>query len=340
MSSSSYREILRQAWTTVWSNKILWLWGFFALVLLGNNRAYNLIVNNLNAISGKDLTDFYALKFFGQTITSFDQTKTILGNIVNFAADKPSSFFLALAGILIGIIVIFALIWLVITSQISLIQSVQAISEGRKTGIKESIKKSRNYFWPVLGLNIIIQITIFVLFFIFVYPIVAYTSFFSTTAAILFVIFFLVFIPLSIILAFLTIYSSSYIILKNQKIFTAIKSAWHLFRKNWLPSLEVGLILLLIDIGLALGIVIITFLLFIPFSLLFVIFYFIASDIALSITSLLLLITVVALVLLSTSILSAFQYSVWTLLFLSLTEKSIPGKIFETLASIKKHFTK
>lgn len=338
--ASSYREILKKAWSITWSNKILWLLGFFALVLLGNNRAYNLIINNLDTISGKDLTNFYTLKFFGRTVTSFDQARTISANIVNFAASKPLLFVLALIGLLIGVLIVLALIWLAITAQINLIKKIQELNENKKTGLKESIKESRRYFWPILGLNALVQIAIFVLFFIFVYPIVAYVSFSSAAAEISFVVFFLLFIPLSIILAFLAIYSSSYIILKNQKLFTAIKSAWRLFINNWICSLEVGLILLLIDIGLALGMVVVTFLLFIPFSLLFVIFYFIASDIALSIISILLGLVVAALVLISTSILSAFQYSVWTLLFLDLTEQKNPGRIFETLSSLKNRFSR
>jgi len=339
MNHPFYRQILKKAWQIAWENKILWFFGFFAIALLGNNRAYNLIFNNLDIITRKDLTTYFTFRLYKKIFTSPHQIINFFNNLGNFIVEKPLSFFLFALIILVIIALVLFLIWLMITSQISLIRNIDRINKNKKIGFKESFKASK-HFWSVLGLNFIVQIIIYFLFILFIYPTVAYTSFFSRTTTIFFLLFFLIFVPLSIIIAFLTIYTSSYIILKNQKVFEAINSAWHLFIRNWLPSLEMGLILFLIDLGVTLGLIILIILFSIPFILLSIIFYFLASKFGLILISILIIIFLVALIIFSTALLSTFQYSAWTLLFLNLTEKNVPSKIVETISSLKNYLKK
>lgn len=335
-----YRQILKRAWEITWENKILWFFGFFALALLGNNRAYNLVLNNLDMISRQDLTTFYTFRLYERALTSFDGILGFLNNLGNLIINKPLSIFLSILIFLaIGALAL-ALVWLMINSQVCLIKGINRAKENKKIGFKDSFLGARKYFWPVLGLNALVQIVIYLLFIIFIYPAIAYSPFFSAATAILFLIFFLIFIPLSIILAFLTIYASSFIVLKNQRLLESLGSAWRLFVQNWLPSLEMGLILFLVDIAAALGFIILVILLGIPFILLSVIFYFLASQAGIIFVMVLIVICLVALVILFTAILSTFQYSAWTLLFLSLTEKKFAGKIVEIFSSLKNYIKK
>lgn len=335
-----YRQILKRAWEITWENKILWFFGFFALALLGNNRAYNLVLNNLDLISREDLTTFYTFRLYERALTSFDGIIIFFNGLGNLIINKPLSFFLSILIFLAVTTLMLALVWLMINSQICLIKGIDRAKEKKKIGIKDSFLLARKYFWPILGLNIVVQIIIYLLFIIFIYPAIAYSSFFSALTSILFIFFFVIFIPLSIILAFLTIYASSFIVLRDQKLIKSIGSAWQLFYKNWIPSLEMGLILFFIDIAAALGLIILIILLGIPFLLLSVIFYFLASQAGLIFVAILMVICLIALIIIFTAILSTFQYSAWTLLFLNLTEKNFSGKIVEIFAVLKSYLRK
>ena len=335
-----YRQILKKAWEITWENKTLWFFGFFALALLGNNRAYNFVLNNLDLISRQDLTAFYTFRLYERALTSFDGIINFFNSLGNLIINKPLSFFLSTLIFLAVTALALALVWLMINSQICLISGIGRAKENKKIGFKDSFLLARKYFWPILELNIIVQIIIYLLFIIFIYPAIAYSSFFSAITSILFIFFFLIFIPLSIILAFLTIYASSFVILRNQGLLKSIGSAWHLFYKNWIPSLEMGLILFLIDIAAALGLIILIILLGIPFILLSVIFYFLASQAGLIFVAILMVICLIALIIIFTAILSTFQYSAWTLLFFNLTEKKFAGRIVEIFSALRSYLRK
>ncbi len=333
MTTFSYRQLLKNSWEITWNNKILWVFGFFAVTLLGNNRAYNFILNNLDLMTQEDLTGFYTFRLYRRALTSWGPIANLFSNIGNLIFNRPLAFFLsALLGLIIiaGILV---LVWFVIISQICLIKNIGPASRNKKIEFKKSIKQATKYFWPVFGLNLLVQVIIYFFFLLLVYPSVAYTQIFSEAATILNFIFFLIFIPLSLILAFLAIYASSYIILENQKLFEAIRSAWNLFLKNWLLSLEISLILILINLLAVIGLIVLIILLGIPFILFSIIFYFLASDFGLFLLAIIAIAGLIILISVFTAILSTFQYTTWTLLFLQLTERGATSKIVEAISS-------
>jgi len=329
--SISYREIIKKSWQITWNNKILWFFGFFAMSLLGNNRAYKLILDNFDALGRQDLTNYYNYRAYGQALLS---GKGIMGVFSGWSGIGFMSFISSIIIFALIAFVVIAVVWLSIISQIAIIKGIQKASLGKKLYFKELIGEAKEYFWPVLGLNLLAQVAIFALFFIFIYPAVTYAPFFSNATTILFLLFFLLFVPLSLTLAFLIIYASSCIILKNQSLKKSLGSAWKLFYKNWLPSLEMTILLFLLDIAAAIGLAITVLLLAIPFGLLAIIFYFILGNLGLAIIAVVSIIFLLVLVILFTSALTTFQYSAWTVLFLRLGDKGASGKIVEALSSV------
>jgi hypothetical protein len=337
--SLSYREIIKKSWQITWNNKILWFFGFFAMSLFSNSRTFNLIIDNLNNLSRQDLSTYYAFQSFKAALAPA-QIITFFSGLKNLLLAKPLFFFTALLVCLIVLVIILFIVWLAITSQISLIRGAAEANDDKKIKLKKSILEAQTSFWLVLGLNVIKSIILIILFAVFIYPFIAYPSFFSDATTIAFLIFFLVFIPLSVILNFTIIYASSFVVLKKEKVRTAISSAWILFCKNWLLSLEIGLLLLLIDFLAALALVVFMTLLAIPFGLLLVIFSFVASDLGLKLVSVLIICASILAVIFFTALISTFQYATWTILFLKLAGKSAKSKTTETLSALSSYFKK
>ena len=67
---------------------------------------------------------------------------------------------------------------------------------------------------------------------------------------VLFVVSFIIFIPLAVMVSFITRYASCYVVLKNYRFRDSFKLGITLFTKNWLISLEMALALILVSISL------------------------------------------------------------------------------------------
>jgi hypothetical protein len=139
-------------------------------------------------------------------------------------------------------------------------------------------------------------------------------------ASISYVILFIVFIPLALILSLLLKYAVIYIVLQGKGFVDAWVESWRLFLRNWLISIEMGLILFIIQFLVTLALVFIVLALMIPFLF----FAFLVGGISISgfwIVMLVAMVLIFALTLLTGALFTTFQISSWTGLFLELTGK-------------------
>ena len=309
----SYRLILKQAWNIAWKHKYLWLFGLFASIAAASGSfEYQILANSFQASALEN--SYYhinSLILVGKTVGAL-----CLGFISLFSYDILT-IINTLTVIIITFTLIAAFVWLAISSQGALVISVKKLLAIKKKeavlNIRENLVKGHHNFWPVLGLNILIKILIGLALFIMGVPLLFLAVDGSFYLAIIYTLAFIIFTPIAIALSLMIKYAIAYKVLDNENFSVALKKSINLFFNNWLISLEMGIILFIISFlaGLLLLLLIAIF-----------IFPYISFAISYGLSWLIILLMLLALILILFvgSLLTTFQISAWTSLFLELKE--------------------
>jgi hypothetical protein len=314
-----YRDVLKKSLAITWHHKYLWFFGLFAAVLSGVG-SYDLPTGQ-----GPDswFSPFYNgfYSFFHQGITGggiFDALATAF-------KDNPLATFAFLVFSVVLLILTVFLLWLTIVSEVGLINNSAKIisSNGKKekTTIGEGVEVGIKNFWPVLGYNLITSIVITFLLFLVSLPLIFVVPGSSIKIAWLYSLLFFVFIPLSLVIYFICKYAICFKVLKGKSFVDSIVDALKLFGKNWIISLEMAIILFLIDILFILAIVLAIKILAIPYLFLVSIVAAILPIIVSQVVLALGLIVALLFVVLAGSILMTFKLTAWTDVFINLVDK-------------------
>lgn len=310
----SYRKILQQAINITWKNKYLWFFGLFA-TLVGTGGEYQLL-NNISENDGEKI-------FFKLSSSSiFDPAAWS-----NFFTYLSSDYWRAMSSVILLIVIIALAIFILIlsiTSQGALVQQTEKIANKKTKDINLSsgTLAGQKHFWPVLGINIGLKIIISLMFSLIAIPIIFSGGSILTTT--IYVILFLLFIPIIISFSLIARYAIAYVVIKKNKLSEALDNAWYLFKKNWLVSVEMAIILVLLNIFFALVVIILIFLISAPFLVLSIMF----SGFAIFwLFAFLGIVTLFISIIIFGSMITSFQISAWTLLFLSLLGNKGKSKI-------------
>lgn len=308
-----YRPILKKALNITWKFKSLWFLGFFAALISSGGEFELLSRIFLNPINNEPMTKGVINSFKMGLENSLPSGGNLWTNIWNLIMSAPVNLIATVLVLLVMIIIAFFIIWLIVVSQAGLIRNTDLASQGKSATINEGIDAGLASFWPILIVNFIYKIILLVIFIILGKEILLLVSL-GSWGIIIHISLLVLFSFITIIISFIVRYQIFYIVLRKEKIITALKSAWQLFTGNWLISLEMAFLLFLIymvvlytvtfatAILLALPLVVATYPLSIPI--------FVIMALALTSVILILIITILA-----TSLLSVFQWSSWILLF-------------------------
>ncbi|MDA3802890.1 MAG: hypothetical protein PF488_03270 [Patescibacteria group bacterium] len=318
----SYRIILKQAWQITKKYKYLWFFALFAsITAIGGSWEYNIIIQN----GGGNIVD-NSYAWLEKMIGVFDLI-TALG--AGFVAMFKSGFFGIMNGLAIiitTIAILIAGIWLGISSQGALINSLKKIlnnkNKKKEIGIRirENLTVGHKNFWPLFGLNILIKLFVLSALFFIGLPLLILAIKDIAALHVLYIILFVIFIPLATGAALAVKYAVAYQVFDEKGFIVSLNRGLRLFIKNWLVSLEMAVILFIISFltGMVfLGII------FFPLSLLF------TGAIALQIMWLayfILFIAIAAIIIFGT-ILTNFQVSAWMILFVEIKEKGFIAKL-------------
>ncbi len=316
----SYRSILKQAWFIAWKNKHLWFFGLFAsLAVAGGSMEYQFmtqstsqgLINGSYGILDKLLAFSNLLQQVGLGILDlFHQDFFTILNTLTIT--------------LLTLTIICLFVWLAISSQAALVDSVKKLMSAKKKTVNLSIRsgltEGNHHFWSVLGLNIFIKILIGFAFFIVSLPLLFLALSDQPSFIIAYTILFVIFVPIAVSLSLIIKYAISCRVLENKSIVSSLNYAWRLFKKNWLISLEVALLLFIISFLASALLLIIIGVFFFPllwFSLAF------------SMPWLTIVIILLALVLaaLFGSLFTTFQVCAWTDLYLQLKDNKGKAKL-------------
>ncbi|MFA5248290.1 MAG: hypothetical protein WC415_03520 [Patescibacteria group bacterium] len=314
-----YRDILKKSWKITWGHKYLWFFGLFAALLTGIGRynvSFSQSAENWNSslfagLSNIANSGLLAGNFFSSLLLHFRQDP--------LAATTYLIFLLTI------LIISFLLLWLAVVSQGGLINNaskiIKANGKNGKTTIKEGLFHGNKNFWQILGINLIAA---------------AFTSFFAALVglpllyagvrsnpvlALLYVLLFILFIPLALIISFLGKYAVCYKVIKGKSFVDSVVEAINLFGKNWLISIEMSLLLFMVDVLAIFSGALIILSLSVPYRFIAVVAgLIIAPGISLLIIAVGLALALIF-VIFAGAALVTFKTIAWTDMFISLNDK-------------------
>jgi hypothetical protein len=323
-----YRNILKQAWQLTWHNKYLWWFGIFA-ALLGNGGELEILFNNI----GNDPKQ--ALFPAWQNIASTGVFRiSTLNNIINLFRQDFLNMILVLIISLIVLAIILFIVWLVIVSQAAIVNNASLVISDKKNTFRDGMDSGVLNFWPILILNILIKAVIYALLIIISLPMIFYQG--NTSANIFYILSLMIIVPIAIVLSFVMKYAIAYVVINKLKVGQALKQSWRLFRKNWLISFEMAVILFFINLFVGLGIVLTILTLAVPFLFLGLIFYYSFSLIGSWLIAGLAFVSFIFIIILFGAALSVFQISSWTGLFLELDKNLGTSKLVRMVNNLVK----
>lgn len=308
-----YTDILKRAFLITWNNKFLWFFGVFA-AFLTNGGVYDVLIRKFSFLgTGK-------IPFISHSYWISDLLEFFSWSSMKFMfANSPVAASMLLLVEIIVVVAVIGLIWLVVMSQITLIKSIAEIDKTKptKAGKKGLVdfRKMKQHFLSVLGVNVLAKLLVLLSLLIIAAFLVYNITGSGIIGSIFYLVCFVLFIIFSLIVSFVTIYATCYIILKKAKFWDSIRQAIKLFYRNWMISIEMAFILFVITFLTGLGLTVVLFLALAPVLLALMISYSLASVIAFNLFFALAVLLLIGLLIFYGAAIVTFQISAWVLLY-------------------------
>lgn len=310
MKKNIYRENLKKAWEITKKNKLLWIFGLFA-ALLGNGGEFQILAKIFEGVSNS--------QGGASQVVSFSPRASGTGQ---FFLNNPMEFFLALFAVLAILFLIGFFIWVAVASQTALINGINRRLLNLEINFEEGLGTGNKKFNSVLGINIILKFAIYVIIFLIGMPLISMILKSNSSATIILCpLIFIILIPLAVTISFIAKYALAFVVLKDKDFFDALRSAFKLFLKNWVISLEMAFILF--SINFLVGLLTILCLILVSTPLLAISFIYSIIGLPLFGLAMIFLVMAVDLVILCFvgAFLATYQWTTWIILFKQLTSK-------------------
>ena len=328
-----YRYILKRAWSITWKNKWLWIFGLFAATL-GNGGSINILINGLDNVQMQ--ASFLAnLKILFSSSTIGEA-----GNLISQFFQNLTIYYTFL--FILIIIAFIVILYLAITTQGALLISIYNIYKNKQAGLKKGFEVGKKKFWSIFAANLSGKLLVYLIFFILSIPFLFLYLKYNNILwqLVMLVVGFIVFVPFAVIVSFLVKYAVLYLVVENLTFKESVKKAWILFKNNWLVSLEIAVILFVINVVAAAVVIFSYFFIAMPFIALVYLSFQMGIEFMFWIGiiggSALLLVVIFLL----GAILSTYQSAVWVLVFNQLNESVVISKIQRLAAKASSIFVK
>jgi len=301
-SKPIYRPLFLEAWKTVWHNKRLWLVGIFATAMATGGLFESTNGNWQTALKGRMLIE----QFINGTIPGYQWLVTYSRYLA--AMEPTQQYFLSTMVLLI----ILALVTIGVLAQGALLAGAL---EKTPANFRELLKNGGHFFWRILCLDILGKLGLGLVFILTVAPVAflnplpygwhKYPPFVSLV----------LFLVGAILVTIIQMLSLTGVVRKHLNVRGAIAEAWYILRFHLLVSFELGVLLLITSLLAALATLVVLFVLALPLTLLFSLAAIIASPILYVVSILISAVLIISTILLASGLLTAFQYTVWSLFF-------------------------
>ncbi|MCX6784868.1 MAG: hypothetical protein NTV81_02945 [Candidatus Komeilibacteria bacterium] len=326
MGNTLYRHLLKSSYLITKKYKRLWWLGLF-IAFLGSGGEYQTLVDYLRQLINQ-----------GPIITNINHGYLFLTNMTN---SWGAIFSLALLAAILIIAILF-FFWIVATCFGVLMKTVADLPTNLPPKLNfsawETWDQVKNKSIKILGLYLVAKVLTYAILALIIVPFLylIWQSGNFTLNVIVTFFSFLIFVPLSIIISFVTKYAAAYVVLRQQRFGEAWTNGWRLFFSNWLISLEMALVMLIINLLISLVFSVVALLIFSPGFFLGIVQLNAQPQLlgGLTIASTTIIIILSAFL---AAIVSTFQTVAWTLLFLRLNE---PFPALSKLIRLASHLPK
>ena len=317
-----YKELVMAVAKVTLHYKYLWFFGLFA-AFLSNGGLYQSITGSSSSSLTPDWTKLKETGIFDWSIVS---------QVVAFAQADPLGLWWRLSVLAVILILGLFILWLAVVAQGGLINNIAKINLGKRTDFKDGVASGRANLWPVFFFKLIekiILVAVISLSWLSVLDALNYAHNFWLRS--LYTLIIALIIVLTAALALGIRYSLTYAVIKGARFIEALGAGFSLLVKNWLVSLESGVIIFILNF--LLGSIILTLIsaLTIPFIFLMFVFYKLALAWGMTITLTLGVIILFVLVAVAGGSLATFNHAFWVTVWLKIAREkqaSWLGSIF------------
>ena len=321
----SYRLFLKQALDITKKYRYLWFFGIFAS-LLSIGSEYQLITQSATAKPGGSFLSN------GNIIWQIILSPDFYQGFATLAAENRAALLAVICIFLLSVGLAITMLYLAILSQSAIIShSAQILLNKKKKNnlnISDGLADAKQHFWRVLGLNFFSYITIIFSLFLISLPLVFLIITDTLAISIAYTLLFIIFAPVALSIALIIKYAIASRVLENTSLISSIQKGLKIFKNNWLVSLEMALILFIINFIVGIITLFLIALLFMPMLFISLQFY---SPILAAIS----LVLSIGTMLVVASWLNTFQIAAWTSLYLNLQDTKGKSKLERLFAKKK-----
>jgi hypothetical protein len=221
----NFGDVFSKAWNTVWKNKVLWIFGFFASLI-----AYN---GNGNNGDGGGIT---WRESFNYTPGNMPRWFYNFGNDLESMFDRVSTgewIALGLGLVIIGILFFLVKLFLGHVGRGAVIRGAVMADDGQKLKFGQLFNQGLHYFWKLLGLWALIVVAVIVV-------VIAAILLSLVTLGVGAILLLCLSLPILIGFSLWIMQTNIFIVVEDEDIFTAIGHAW-----NWVFEQHLGNYLLM-----------------------------------------------------------------------------------------------
>ncbi|MBI2436409.1 MAG: hypothetical protein HYV41_01530 [Candidatus Magasanikbacteria bacterium] len=322
MKEPTYRDALKAGYDLAWHHKSLWLFGLFA-AFLGQMGFVELIAKITRGVATTSSSS--ALVYMWNLLSVLKPSA--IAEQLEMSVDKWVW--------LLWLVVIFAgfalmLLFISVVSQGAIVHSTARYIDKKGKKFEDadvSWHASRVHFWRLLVLNILRKVLTISFVIFATWGMYNAIIFPRVGDILLFLLLFLLATVMGMILSFLLVYAVGYVVVENQKLIPALQNAWRMFTDHWFVSLEIGFIMIVLNV-LALALVIFgLYVFFLPSLFMWtiaVVFHSQALFMAGVIVGFILFALYMALI---ASMFTVFTTATWTYLFTKMHKKGVVSRL-------------
>lgn len=252
-----YRDVFIDAVKLAWKQRRFWPLAFFASILLSMG-SYDVFLNSSEDIAGT------VGAFFDGSKNQFFQSafRTLIDRSGNFLDLLTTIQILSASSIVLIGLAVFSCI-----CQGGLVFALGAWHRGETITRREALRVGTAAMWPVIALNALSLMTLYILRFLVATALYLVFGLETATAWYIYLISYVFFLAASFFIAIVQIFALNALILQGAPVGAAVTRGYELFKKHWLITLEVSLVLFLTVSAFSIFFGLIASLFIIPFTL-------------------------------------------------------------------------
>lgn len=304
-----YRRIVADAWRIAWVHKHLWMFGFFATFLgLGG------ISEVLLGVYDRTIDTFSLAPVVGPAalIPGLDTVRAIIA-----FSSYPAVSLLIFLVVSLAFLAVF--VWIISVAASALIASINKIEKGSEPTFSEGLKLGAPLFGKVFGISLLSKLIIGAAFLFTGINLAVLLADATVTSALFYLGSYVAFTIIALLAAVTAVYATMFAVIDGKPMDRSWSEGWKLTKEHWLINIEMAVVLLMVNIGLAVIALVAAMIVSIPLIFLFAVAVAVKAGPLMTVVMSLTAIVLIAVIVLITSFLTTFQLSAWMLIWKQLT---------------------